>query len=545
MLKKSEVDFLGFKISYNSIKPQIARAQGILCYERPKNKKALQRFLGLVNYDRTFIEKLSLLALPLYGLLGNDKRFEWNDEHEKAFKTIKDKWASKLELVIPDMKGNFTLETDASDKGIGAVLRQDGAPIAYISRTLNKAERNYGITDREILAGLWAMEKLAYYLDGKNFVLITDHKAIEALREKREFGSARVCRWFERLEKFNFSVKYTEGKNMVVPDALSRASQGEQKEESIDTVLQSIQEKILQVHKNMGHRKSIEKDLKTNNINISKKKLRNILKQCPECQRKDTKPYKIKGFVKTSYPGEKVGIDLLEISKKQKVLILIDYFSRYVFAKIINTKHGYKILEFIKSVYYKFKFKSMTCDNGKEFNNNDLIAWAKSENIQVNYSVPYFHESNGRVERVNRTIREAIKKTSGTLKKSLGKIVEAYNNSIHRGIGISPKEALNKDNYEKVREHQKNYAKEFGEFKRKKNHLKEGQKVLLRNELKTTKMDDSFKELGTIVSYEGNGIYKVKTNEGRELTRHDFQLREFYKGDVGDDDVWRRQEEVN
>jgi hypothetical protein len=75
-------------------------------------------------------------------------------------------------LIIPDMDAKFTLECDASDIGIGAVLIQNNRPVSYISRSLTKAERNYGITEREVLACLWAMEKLKFYLDGREFVVI-------------------------------------------------------------------------------------------------------------------------------------------------------------------------------------------------------------------------------------------------------------------------------------------------------------------------------------------------------------------------------------
>jgi hypothetical protein len=235
----------------------------------------LQRFLGLINYDRIFIEGLSTKALPLYKILEKEKQFEWTQEHEKTLNEIKKLWSESLELMIPDLNGNFELESDASDRGIGAVLRQNGKPVAYISRTLNNSEKNYSITDREILAGLWAMEKLACYLDGKTFTYVTDHKAIEELKKKSEFGSARINRWFERLERFNFIVKYKRGIEMVVSDALSRSvnivEKGED-EQKMDRI-----KKIMIIHENLGHRKRIVENLKDNNIFISANELNKIL----------------------------------------------------------------------------------------------------------------------------------------------------------------------------------------------------------------------------------------------------------------------------
>lgn len=101
-------------------------------------------------------------------------------------------------------------------------MRQNEQRIAYISRCLNGAEKRYLVTEKEVLAALWAMEKFRYFLELKEFTLVTDHKAMEELKNKKDFGSHRLHRWFERLENFHYSVKYRKGKENVVSDALSR-----------------------------------------------------------------------------------------------------------------------------------------------------------------------------------------------------------------------------------------------------------------------------------------------------------------------------------
>jgi hypothetical protein len=148
------IKFLGYEISYNKIKPCVNRAQGILDFERPKTRKGLQRFLGMLNYDRMFIRNITEIIKPLYELLQKEKKFVWTDNHNLSFEKIKDEWKKMLELTIPDFDKEFTLETDASNVGIGAVLKQEGCPVAFISRSLNKSEVNYGITEKEVLAAL-------------------------------------------------------------------------------------------------------------------------------------------------------------------------------------------------------------------------------------------------------------------------------------------------------------------------------------------------------------------------------------------------------
>lgn len=179
------VEFLGYEISLNKIKPTLKRAQGILQFSSPKTKKQLQKFLGVINYDRSFIKGITELAKPLYGLLNKDEKFIWDLKHEEAFKNIKSQWDRELELFIPDSNKRFELETDASNVGVGAVLRQSQRPVIYISRSLNKAEKNYSISEKEVLGAIWAMEKLQYYLVGREFDLITDHKAIEEIKRKK------------------------------------------------------------------------------------------------------------------------------------------------------------------------------------------------------------------------------------------------------------------------------------------------------------------------------------------------------------------------
>jgi hypothetical protein len=108
----------------------------------------------MINYDRMFIKSISMELKPLYCLLEGGVKFEWDDEAENAFINVKKNWSGELNLLIPDTNGNFELETDASDIGFGAVLRQDSKPVSYISRCLTKAEKNYGITEKKVLVAL-------------------------------------------------------------------------------------------------------------------------------------------------------------------------------------------------------------------------------------------------------------------------------------------------------------------------------------------------------------------------------------------------------
>ncbi|KAF7685982.1 Retrovirus-related Pol polyprotein from transposon TNT 1-94 [Cucumispora dikerogammari] len=141
--------------------------------------------------------------------------------------------------------------------------------------------------------------------------------------------------------------------------------------------------------------------------------------------------------------------DLMEIRLGMRILNAIDYCSRELYSKIIDTKNPHKVIEFHSKVHKEIQIKILLTDNGREFNNNLLKKWCKENNIYHKLAVPYYHTSNGRVERVNRTVRNALRKTKGPTKRILKSIVHKYNQIKHRGIGIPPNEAMNSINQEK------------------------------------------------------------------------------------------------
>ncbi|KAG0435347.1 Retrovirus-related Pol polyprotein from transposon 17.6 [Dictyocoela muelleri] len=151
-----------------------------------------------------FAHNLSSDLKSLNGMIGKDVKFIWGNTEESVFKKIKDKWCRDLKLYIPDPNKSFTLETDASKMNIGDILRLDTNPVAYILRIFNGTEQIYKITAKETLAALWAIDKFQYFVLVTRFTLITDHKAIEQLKSKLDFGSVSIQRWFQRLERFYF-----------------------------------------------------------------------------------------------------------------------------------------------------------------------------------------------------------------------------------------------------------------------------------------------------------------------------------------------------
>ncbi|KAG0419783.1 hypothetical protein EQH57_0401 [Dictyocoela roeselum] len=177
------------------------------------------------------------------------------------------------------------------------------------------------------------------------------------------------------------------------------------------------------------------------------------------------------------------------------------------------------------------KFESIITDNGREFANKKVKEWADKKGIIVNFSIPYYHPSNGRVERLNRSIRDGLKKTPSTLKNALTLILDAYNNKlIHRGLGVTPANALLPENRLKVLSKSMSYKNEFKNIGNLE-IFEINQKVLIRNETKSSKMDKEFYKLGHIVSIVGNNSYIVKVKD-KTMLRHSSQLKA-WPGNVG------------
>ena len=224
---RKEVAYLGHVISDKGIRPNPDKIKVIETYKAPKTEKELKAFLGLIGYYRRFIPDFAKMAKPLTKLFKKDQIFHWDSEQEQAFQKFKAILKSDSILQYPDFSQPFVLTTDASNFAIGAVLSQgpigQDLPIAYASRTLNKAETNYSVTEKELLAIVWAVKHFRPYLYGRKFKIITDHRPLTWLFNVKDPGS-RLVRWRLKLEEYEYEIVYKPGRINSNADALSRIS---------------------------------------------------------------------------------------------------------------------------------------------------------------------------------------------------------------------------------------------------------------------------------------------------------------------------------
>ena len=219
--------YLGHQVGGGLVKPEMTKVEAVREYPRPENKTQVRAFLGLTGYYRKFIPNFSEVAAPLTDLTRKGSgRLLWNRECESAFKALKEVMCTLPVLWSPNYQKTFILQTDASQRGLGAVLSQldkDGSdyPVMYISRKLLSREQQYSTIEKECLAIVWAIRSLWYYLYGRQFVIQTDHQPLTWLGRMKD-GNSRLTRWILELQPFSYEVQHRAGKANANADSLSR-----------------------------------------------------------------------------------------------------------------------------------------------------------------------------------------------------------------------------------------------------------------------------------------------------------------------------------
>ena len=241
---KEEVAFLGHIISSKGIKKSPEFIEKVMKVEKPETVKQLRKFIGLVNFQRKFINNCSLLTKPLTEWMNGkgSKKIIWSEEMDQVFVRLKEAVSEDIMLTYPDYgkaANKLELYVDASGTGCGACLmqKQEGVPkvIAYGSMTFSNTERRYSTTDREMTAIRWGVNNFRCFLGGVPFILVTDHKPLTYLNTMSSTNS-RLMRTVEEMAEFEFEIRYRPGKENEAADFLSRSNKldGEENEEVTD-----------------------------------------------------------------------------------------------------------------------------------------------------------------------------------------------------------------------------------------------------------------------------------------------------------------------
>ena len=224
-VKAPALNFFGCLYDANGVHLDPEKVDAVHALPAPTNVTEPQDFLGMVTYLSPFIHGLSTLTTSLQELLKKDADFTWNASYESAFEQVKQAIMSDTTLRYFDPSLQVTIQVDASQVGLGAALLQNNKPIAFASKALTDAEHRHANIEREMLAAVFGAEQFRTYIYGWSFMIESDHKLLESISRKNLADMPAQLQYMMLcLQGYDLTIHYCPGKEMVIPDTLSRFS---------------------------------------------------------------------------------------------------------------------------------------------------------------------------------------------------------------------------------------------------------------------------------------------------------------------------------
>ena len=218
-----QINFFGHTLTKEGLKPDAKKIQGIKRLAVPRNKQELQSLLGMFNYLGKFVPNLAAKTQDLRALVKKNAEFVWEETHTQIFEALKAELKDNMTLQYFDPEKEIVIECDASQKGLGACLLQDGKPVNFSSRSLVDAESRYSNLEREMLAVAWAVNHYRQYVYGRRFKIVSDHSPLQQIIKKDiRAATTRLQRLLLRCQGFDFTIEYKKGVEMHISDCLSR-----------------------------------------------------------------------------------------------------------------------------------------------------------------------------------------------------------------------------------------------------------------------------------------------------------------------------------
>lgn len=218
---QQKIEYLGHCISADGVTTEPSKIVAVKQWPVLTNLKELRGFLGLTGYYKKFIRNCGMIVGPLTALLKKGAPVVWTTYTQEAFLLLKQALVQAPILAIPDFSKPFVLETDACDTGFGAVLMQEGHPVAYLSKPVCQKNQGLSTYEKECMAIVLAVEKWRAYLQHQEFTIKTDHRSLLFLTEQRVHTKLQH-KALLKLMDLRFKIQYKQGSANVAADALSR-----------------------------------------------------------------------------------------------------------------------------------------------------------------------------------------------------------------------------------------------------------------------------------------------------------------------------------
>lgn len=479
------IDFLSHSINADGILPSADRIAAIDNFPSPNSIRQIQRFIGMVNYYHRFIPNLANMLCPIYNQLNHllklgkaTKFFDWPKTCESNFINIKNKLKSVCMLTHPIENAPLRLTTDASNIAIGSFLEQNcnnvWKTLGFYSKKLSKAEEKYSAFDRELLAIYSSIRHFRHFLEGQDFVVLTDHKPLTTALNAKTERTPRQTRHLNLISQFTTDIRHIKGKTNVVADAMSRLEseldniddesliKAQEEDDELKTILQtknnpkslvkleklehsnqqsiwcetsstnrpyvpkSLRKIVFDSLHSLAHpgirasRKLIKSKYFWPNMNSD---IKNWATTCLGCQKAKVQRHtrsKLSEFEPPTGRFEHVHIDLvgpLPLSQNCKyVLTVVDRFTRWPEAyplKDITAITVAKVFfnEFIPRFGVPLR---LTTDQGSQFESKLFDELTKLLGIQKIHTTAYHPQANGMVERFHRQLKDSIRARSNS-----------------------------------------------------------------------------------------------------------------------------------
>lgn len=473
----NEIDFLGHRVNEHGLTPLPDKVQAIASYKRPAIAKDLRRFIATINFYRRFlphaVESQATLQQIIKGNKKNDKTaLEWTDDSIDAFEKCKLELANAVLLFHPAPNAPLILHVDASDNAVGAALHQlineEMQPLGFYSKRMTDTQKRYSTYDRELLSAYQSIKHFRHMLEGRNFVLLTDHKPLTfAFQQKQDKASPRQTRHLDLIGQFTTDIRHVSGKDNITADFLSRIE--------ADTITANIDyERIAELQKNdkelldaQTNSSLIIKQVALHDTNVTvfcdistdrirpfiptgcrqnvfakmhnlshpgvnastkliserfvwpsmRKSIKNFVQSCMACQKNKIQRHTKSPLCKYVQPNERfehVNIDIVgplpPSGEFKYILTMIDRFSRWPEAVPMTNQTAETVAKtFIEHWIARYGCpKRVSVDRGRQFESHLFEQLSSAIGCQHIRTTSYHPQANGIIERWHRTMKTAI-----------------------------------------------------------------------------------------------------------------------------------------
>eukprot|EP00731_Ephydatia_muelleri_P010462 Em0005g1048a len=450
--------------------------------------------------EKILAANLQPICAPFHALTKHSVNWTWSKESDKIFQHLKLILSARDTLVHYREELPLILETDASDRGVGAVLLhqlpdKSERPVAFASRTFLDREKNYSVIDKEALAIIFGVTKFYQYVYGRKFTLRTDHKPLEhilgANQEIPKMAANRLQRWAITLSAYQYDLQYVKGKENLLADPLSRlpmnvSSTSAEEDVGHHSALLNVRIEDLPMSKRDLQKRTRQDPLLAQVINCVDRGWPSDRKQIPAelltfYEKRETLSFEnillwqgrivvstalhrnvldtlheghpgiwamralASGNVPTE-PWQRIHIDYAGPFEGSSWLVVVDAFSKWIEIKPQRSTTTSGTVKALREIFCRFGLpRVIVSDNGPQFSSQEFKQFCDSNNIVHIRSTPYHPKTNGLAERAVRTFKERFLASQGStddVELRLQRFLLSYRNTPHKSTGRAPAEML-------------------------------------------------------------------------------------------------------